>query len=183
MAKDNLTEAEAVAALGGAAEDATGDETEVVGDVEPYTDVTGAELERYVSTINELVVDDPDAIALKIAQRRLAATSVDQLLAPQEVKSAREYVYRPLHITEVHFNKSRFDGGVQVYAIFDALDESTGEVGTFACGAADVLVQLFKLVEWGALPLTVQVVPAKNPSSNGHFPLHLEAVPPPEAQY
>lgn len=178
-----MTEEQAAAALGGTPEDATGDETEVVGDVEQYEDVSGEELERYVSTINALVVDDPDAIALKIAQRRLASKSVDELLAPQEVKSARDNAYRPLEIREVHFNRSRFEGGVQVYAIFDAVDKTTGEFGTYACGAADVLVQLFKLVEWGALPLTVQLVPAKNPSQNGHFPLHLEAVKPPEQQF
>jgi len=183
MATPKMTEAEALAALGGAPDDDIVTDGEVVGDVEPYADVSGAELARYVTTIQDLVVDDPDAIALKIAQRRLNAKSVDELLAPQEIKSARDYTYRPLNIREVHFNRSRFEGGVQVYAVFDAVDESTGEVGTFACGAADVLVQLYKLVDWGALPITVQIVPARNPSANGHFPLHLEAVTPPEAQF
>lgn len=183
VTRKDMTEAEALAALGAGEEDATGDETEVVGDVEPYEDVSAAELERYVSTIDSLVVDDPDAIALKIAQRRLAAKSIEELLAPQEVKSAKDFQYRPLNIREVHFNRSRYEGGVHVYAVFDAVDESTGEMGTFACGAADVLVQLYKLVEWQALPITVQIMPSKNPSQNGHFPLHLEAVPPPETQF
>lgn len=156
---------------------------EIVGADAAHSDVSRAELEKYVQTIGTLVVDDPEAIALKIAQRRLAATSVDELLAPQEVKSARDYCHVPLNVREVHFNKSRFDGGVQVYAVFDAVNEQTGELGTFACGAADVLVQLYKLVEWKALPITVKLVPANLPTQNGYFPLHLEAVTPRDGNF
>ena len=157
----------------------TPDDTATDGElVDTDRELHGSEVEKYLETMDRLPVEDPEAVALEIVARRLSAQNVQDLLAPMVVTGARDLVYRPLILQSVHFNRSAYEGAVQVYAIMDCTDRTTGERFTVSCGAGDVLAQLYKLVGWDALPIDVQIVQAARPTASGFYPLHLEAAPP-----
>lgn len=154
--------------------------TEPVADAEIVDpdEVQATDVQKYLDTMDRLPVEDPDEIAKEIVARRLQATNIADVLAPMEVISGKDIPRVPLHVFGVHFNRSTFEGLVNVYAVMDAVNKDTGQHVTVASGAADVLAQLYKLVEFDAFPMDLQFVPANRPSANGYFPIHLEAVPP-----
>src|SRR5437773_939438 len=70
---------------------------------------------------------------------------------------ARDFLDTPFVLTSVRFNKSSFDGaGPQFYALLEGAD-SNGEKVTVTCGAKNVIAQAWKLMDMGALPVSVEL--------------------------
>lgn len=136
-----------------------------------------AALERFKDEVLNATVEDPEDIADRITARILAAGSVDEVLRQQTLDKARDWVDVPLEVRGIKFNSSDMEGGIGAYAVMDAVSVKEGTALQVACGARNVLAQLYKLQQLDAFPVRVVLREAKNQTEGGGRPMWLEAVP------
>lgn len=159
------------------ARDRTGEPVEQAS--EPAEVVTGPNpsmLER----INRGADLSPDEAHESIVRRVMAAESVSEVLAEQQVTHSRDILDVPFMLESVHFNESTIDGeGPGFYGILNGTRMDTNEKVTVSCGGRTVLAQLYKLqVLADGLPngpVAIRLRQADKPSKRGYFPLWLRA--------
>lgn len=122
---------------------------------------------------------DTDSTTVEILARILSSESADQVLAPLVPVAASAMVGFPIIVDAVRWMKSDFAEGAGMYALIDAVDQSTGEKRLITCGGMNVLAQLFALERLQAFPVHVKITRAAKATANGYFPLWLEPVPAP----
>ena len=103
----------------------------------------------------ELEVSADDDLHGAIMERKMAATSAAELLAPAELIKARDILGQSFELRSVEVRPSdeayQTDGNLGIYVI---LHTSIGTIGT---GSEDVVVTSLRLVELGELPQLVQI--------------------------
>ncbi len=142
-------------------------------------EMNDALIER-IQAMPELNTDTAEKIANRITERIFAATSLEEMLTPQVVLSAKDILGKPIVISDVHYNESTFEEGPAVYAIVDAV--LNGQGVTISCGARTAMAMLFKAKAEGWLPFAAKFVQSANQTAAGFRPMWLEAVPDSEAE-
>lgn len=121
--------------------------------------------------------EDPVEIARQIVQRILEAPDIDAVLEQLNVEHARDVLGQVFVLSNARFQRSRFAGtegatGPSLYALLD-LEDKKGLPHTVTCGGRNVLAQLYRMLELGALPVQIRFVEGSE-TSNGYKPLWLE---------
>lgn len=155
------------------ARDRTGEQVE---ETEVVTGANPSMLDR----INRGADLSPDEAHESIVRRVMAAETVDEVLARQQVTHSRDMLDVPFMLESVHFNESTIEGeGPGFYGILNGTRTDTGEKVTVSCGGRTVLAQLFKLAELDdglkAGPVGIRLKQADKPSKRGYYPLWLRA--------
>lgn len=124
--------------------------------------VPAAELEmaeRAILDGEEIVSapQDAEAISRAILERILKASSLEEVLTPQNLEGWKENLERPAEVVGFRFNRSGFEGGSSVYAVVDLIWGDTGEEASVACGGRNVLMQLVQAARLGAIPFKGQL--------------------------
>lgn len=121
-------------------------------------------------------IDDAESVQARLNAQRLAATTVEELMAGRKTVAAKDFTYHPFEVRDVHFMESAFDSGLGVYVAADIAERDTGELLTLVTGSPDVVIQLAKLADWKAFPALVQILPSNAPTDGRNPALHLELV-------
>jgi hypothetical protein len=123
-----------------------------------------------------VVEEDADEVQRKMITRTLNAQKLEDIW-DTGVTHAKDCVGRAFVLVEVEFRNSEIEaseGGLPVFAVMHVGFEDTGEVGIVTCGAAGVVTRLVKLIEFGALPITLKIRATK--TKGGYTALDLEPV-------
>jgi hypothetical protein len=139
-------------------------------------------VEQYLDRMEELVVEDSDGIAAKLASKKLAARSIEELNKAGELETLESFLWRELIVTEIHWNEATIDGKKGAYCVFDLTDPQTGVVATIGCGHQDVMLKLFKVQQWQLLPCRVQFKTGKRANRFGSQTYLVEILGPPDTQ-
>lgn len=120
------------------------------------------------------IVQNPEEAMLDILRRTAAATTVDEVLGQQEATHARDVIGVPLTFRGYKVLESTKQGsGPDFYYVADCVT-SDGEELAVTCGAARVMLQLYKLQELDALPLTLVIRELDHDTAGGNRPMWLE---------
>lgn len=99
----------------------------------------------------------PDDVMVEIANRILSAESVDELWQADKIVGLQDLLAFPIRVDKVRFADSRYAEGLPTFCIIEGVTPTTGDPFVATCGAAKVVLMLYKLDKLGALPTTVQV--------------------------
>jgi len=121
---------------------------------------------------------DPEQAMLDIVRRILSAGDAAEVLDQQTGIHARDVLDQPLQIVGFDYNESDFGGtGPQFYMLLRCVDDD-GQEFRVTCGAVNVMAQLYRLGELGALPIRAKIVEASKTTAAGFTPMWLETVTP-----
>lgn len=155
--------------------------------VKPHQDASPAttailDMERVaeaLANMQQLAVDDSEAVAARLAAKKLAARSIEELNAAGELRGVEDFLWRELTVVAVSWNESRIDGSKGVYVTFDVVDPNTGEVATIGSGHQDLMLKLYKLQEWKMIPAVVKLSQGANSNRFGKPVYLMEVIGPP----
>lgn len=122
---------------------------------------------------------DPEAIAVAMVERVMAAENLDDILGNAgDVTHAEDLIDQDLMITGLQsFNESDFADGPGVYAVvIGHTFKNPDEQLTITCGSATVCAQLYRLNELRLWPVACRFERAKKATKAGYFPLQLRKV-------
>lgn len=102
-------------------------------------------------------ISTPEEISLRLAQRLVDATTVDDLLAENATSGWAEHEGRSVLIRHVDYAPSTKKAGLPFYAIVDAVDVDTGEHLMLTTGGQNTVVQLAKMVRMDLLETPVKL--------------------------
>lgn len=131
--------------------------------------------EAFLSQVASIPLAGDDAAA-RIVGQLLNAGSIDDLDAPWQSNSLREWVGRQLRVTGVKQLPSDFAHSLGVFLVVDAVDVQTGEQIVATTGSISIVAQLARAFTLNAFPLTVIPVESERPSASGYRPMHLQIV-------
>lgn len=141
--------------------------------------VLPANVAEYLASAESIVVEDPEQVAFEIVARILSQDTVEGVLNKQQVLSAEAMLGIHLRVTEVRWHRSAYDQREQVYALVKAFRSDNGDEVLITCGGRNVMAQLWKLEQLGALPCDLLIGRSNTPTAGGYWPLWLEPVPTP----
>jgi hypothetical protein len=137
-----------------------------------------SELDRHVLSLIEEQEENGSDIAEAIAAAYLDATNVEDVLGGGTGTVAAEDVLGvELTLRGVRWIRSDFDGPGYA-AIMECVKTMTGEPVVVSCGARQVMVQLWKLIQLGALPVVVVIHEVGKAKQGRSAPLGLRAAAP-----
>lgn len=119
---------------------------------------------------------DTTETARRIASELMDAPDLESALEGKPVWSARDSVGMQLELRGLRLNLSSYTEGSPVYAVVDAVDLVTGEVGVLTTGATKHLAALYIMQRDHRWPVTVRITQALRPTSGGFYPLGFELV-------
>lgn len=139
-----------------------------------------------------LYLKNPDAIALdsfkepaedvraRISDRKLAATSVEELAGERKAVSGKSYVNKPFTVRSVAWLASDIEGGegLPIYALCNVADYD-GNVFALACGGWDFVETLAIADSRGWLKDQWWKIVEAKPTAEGFKPLNLTTAPAP----
>lgn len=105
-----------------------------------------------------ITISTPDEISLRLAQRLVDATTVEDLLAENPTASWGEHEGRSVLIKAVTYAPSTKRSALGFYAIVEAVDVDTGRPLLLTTGGQNTLVQLAKMVRLDLLDTPVKLV-------------------------
>lgn len=114
---------------------------------------------------------DPEEISRQILERKLAATSLDELLNEREGLSAQNILGQPFTAHDFTLVRSSMSATGGFFALISA--EMNGKDVQISCGAQAVVEDLTIMKFRGWLPAKVTISRAKKPTGSGYYPLHL----------
>jgi hypothetical protein len=133
--------------------------------------ISDAEVERALRGEDvALTIEDPRETARAIIDRILAATNADEVLGGQRVYSGRDCIQRPFTLHGVRWHRSRFEGGLPVFAVLDVEFADDGERAAITTSAGNVMAQAYALQKLGALPCLVMITEAEHETAQGYRP-------------
>lgn len=142
-------------------------------DVVPSENISNREVEAFLTSVDAQVNDDPAAVAASIVASILQAPDAQSVLQQASTTQAVDVLDQRLLIRGQRFNKSDKADGPGFYAIIDAVSDD-GEVMLITCGARNVMAQIYRLGELGALPCHAAIVQQDKPTAAGFYPMSLE---------
>lgn len=157
--------------------------TDSAGDLVPLGDTDLATVADLIVNTKQMAIADSEEVAVRLALKKLNASSVDELNAMGELGTVADILNIPVLVSELHWNESRVPGSEGAYPVFDATNTYTGEKSTIGCGHQDVVITLYKAAQWGLLPCMMIFTQAKNLNRFGK-PTYLARIegPPPAAE-
>jgi hypothetical protein len=144
-----------------------------VTDVQASQEVASSDVERFLTSVNSQVIEDPEQISAQIVGDILRARSVEDVLGQRQLVEAESVLGQRIVVRNVRWMGSAFDDGPGFYAVIDAANDD-GEPMMIGCGGRNVMAQLFRLIELGALPLYVRIQRADKATAAGYYPLYLD---------
>ncbi len=117
-----------------------------------------------------LAIEDPMQTARAIIDRILASESAEQVFQGQQAVSGREVLQRPFTLRGARWHRSRFEGGLPVFAVLDAEFLDDGERLAVTTSAGNVMAQVYGLIRLGALPTRVKIVESEHETAQGYRP-------------
>lgn len=134
-------------------------------------------LDRFVAEITDDDVLDPEEARRQIALRIIMGETAEEILSGSEAEKARDYIGQPIRIVGVKWNKSRKPGAFAGrYAIIECVD-ADGQPFVISSGAMQIMLQLWRLKDVGALPVVAKVVEQEEGGEDGNKAMWLELVP------
>jgi len=130
-----------------------------------------------------VIANDPQEIARRIAQRDVNATSLDELLGGGgDIISGKNYVNKPFQIESVEWQPSDIDGeGLPFYAVLHIVTID-GEIKVMTCGAQSVVRKVAVMAHNGWLPAWVKITKGTKTEA-GYEPLDLVKAAGPEEKF
>lgn len=120
-------------------------------------------------------VEDPAEVSRRMMEAIFDAEDVDSILGRAIAIHAQDVIGRAFTLSGMRFMKSRFNEGLPVFAVMDAVFLDDGSTGSITCSARNVCAQAAMLWKMDALPRDVKIMRTENPTADGYFPLFLEA--------
>lgn len=102
------------------------------------------------------VEEDGDAIARRMLDQSMNATTAESLFDEGGTESGKEYVNRPFRLDTVKFRNSDLEGGIGIYVIMEGVTAS-GEIVAVSSSSTNVVVKCIKGLELGAFPRWVKL--------------------------
>lgn len=142
-----------------------------------FANVIGdAAIAAYVSDMRATDDESPEAIQAEIARRILSADTLEDVWAATKVLSAKEILNTPILVNNVRWVTSAHEGGAPKFAIIDGENTYTSKPITVSCGALNVVLTLYKMQKFGALPAKVMLTSKPSTSDPGRVVLMIEPV-------
>lgn len=120
-------------------------------------------------------IEDPEQVALAIMERILAGETAEEVLGGLKAVHAEDVLSRPFTLHGLRLMRSRFETGPGVFAVLDCEFGDDGSREAVTCSGRSVLAQSVQLYRLGALPRSVKIVKAEQPTAAGFYPLWLES--------
>lgn len=117
---------------------------------------TPAEIAQALTRGVDVPEVEPEVMAAALVDRIMDEDVPGDVLTPITPTTASLVAERPLQITGYQLRKSYYLDGLGVYLLIDAVDLSTGEVLLIMCGATNVVAQVLRAAELGALEVPVR---------------------------
>jgi hypothetical protein len=118
-------------------------------------------------------VVDTDQVADMIAQRLWMTDDIDELLNVEGRDNTEKILDVPFTLRGAIFMPSDVeDAKVPVFAVMDMVDDD-GNPKVMTCGARNLLIQLVKLIDAGALPRRVKLIEVGRAKPNRSRPIYL----------
>lgn len=133
--------------------------------------LTFEDLKEMLTAARDEATIDPEAVEKRIFEQMLQATSVEDLLVPQQVTSWKDILDTPVLVRDVSFLKSDYGEGDQLYAIVQG--DVAGKATTISCGARTPMVQLLIMRHQKWFPTLLQLTKSPRPTAAGYHPLNL----------
>ena len=139
--------------------------------------VPAAELELAYAAILDgeplpIEASDPEQVSRVILERIMQSDSIEAVLTPQSLPAWRDSLDRPAVVQSFRFNRSSFEQGSSVYIVADLAWQDTGELEAVSIGGRNVMVQLLRMMQLGALSTPVRLTSRK--TGEGYQVLWLE---------
>lgn len=129
----------------------------------------------------ETVAADPEAAQLDIVRRILSGDTPDEVLTQAEAMHSRDVLGESIIIDGFRYQESDLEGGgIGFYMLLDCVTPQ-GEPYVVTCGAVNVMAQLHRLAELGALPGVFSIVEMGKPTKRGYKPMWLQKGVKPQA--
>lgn len=119
------------------------------------SDLTPEAVRAYLEDMDAQPDDGAETVQVDIARRILEATSVDDLWKATEVITADAVLNQPLEVESVRWATSRHAAGLPKFAVIEGSKVYGGERFVMTCGATNVVLTLYKLEQFKALPAKV----------------------------
>lgn len=136
-----------------------------------------AGMSEYVADMKATDDESPEAIQVEIARRILSADSVDAVWGATRVLTARDVLNQPIVVERVRWITSAHKAGAPKFAIIEGKRLHGDEPITVSCGAMNVVLTLYKLQKFGALPATVMISAKPSGSAEGRSVLTIAPAP------
>ena len=102
-------------------------------------------------------IESPEQMRVRMAQRLLDATTVDDILSESASDGWADNEGRSVLIKNAAYAPSAKKGGLGFYVIVDAVDVNTNESLVLTSGSENVVLQVAKLVKIGKLDAPVML--------------------------
>lgn len=138
----------------------------------------GTDLVKQLRGELPVAVGDPEEAARAIVNRILAAPDIESVFKMAGTLGADDVLNVPFWLRGAEFRKSDYEDGSPMYAVIEATIAETGESAVITCGGQNVIAQLIAAVRHGGeVPFPIRLTRTVKPTSNGYYPLWLEAAP------
>lgn len=137
--------------------------------VGPATGWLATELRAEMRTVD----GDQAAAVEDIVGRIMNATTLEDILADDELMDAEDLLGEPLQIWSFKVNESDYQMGMPGYLVITALRQKTGEEVKFSTGAYKIQAQLLKMKRLNLLPAVVVIKRNEKGTRAGFHPLTL----------
>lgn len=133
-----------------------------------------AAIAEYVADMGRTNDESPENVQIEIAKRILEAPDAASVWAATQVLTARELLNTPIVVEKVRWVTSAHKAGPPKFAVIEGRRKFGDEAFTMTCGAMNVVLTLYKLQKFGALPADVVIKSKPSGSDAGRTVLTIE---------
>lgn len=120
-------------------------------------------------------IQDPKEIQRQMMESIFDTANPDDILGTNTAVHAEQIIGRAFSLNGVKYLKSKYKDGLPVFAVMEVTFGDDGSTAAVTCSATRVCAQAAMLWKLDALPKTVMIQRAEEPTANGYYPMWLEA--------
>lgn len=122
----------------------------------------------YQDWMNALpLVKSSENVAIDMVANILKAETLDDVLAMNETVGLKDLIGHTIMVYGAELRESEQEAGYPVYAVIDAVDDTSGDRLTITSGSGKILAQLCKFQMMRAYPVRVKVIGIESNSHKG----------------
>ena len=124
------------------------------------------------------LVKSSDNVAADMVAGVLRAETLDDVLALNETVGLKDLVGQVITVNGAELRESEQEAGYPVYAVIDAVSDTTGLPMTVTSGSGKILAQLCKFQMMKAYPVRVRVMGIESNSHKGRVSIQFVSAEP-----
>lgn len=136
-----------------------------------------AAIAEYITDMREADESSAENVQIEIAKRILEATDAASVWAATQVLTAADLLNQPITVERVRWVTSAHKAGPPKFAVIEGKRTYGDAPFTMTCGAMNVVLTLYKLQKFDALPASVVIKSKPSGSAEGRTVLTIEPAP------